>query len=679
MDPIEQLRQSFLIEAEELVLVAEQSLSQLQNGSDSLDAIASAFRAIHSIKGGAGAFGFQNLVAIAHSLEAALDHVRSGKHPAGAPLPVPLFIRGVDAIGGRLACLKEGSEPSNIDALIAELDAYVRGGHSAPQPLSLPVQEAPRAAGTAKGMTITLKPADDLFRRVVEPRHLFQRLENFGAIEPATFDDAVPLLDDIDPLKNYLRFSCNLASDVAVDTVHDICLQMFEEDEFTIDAAHGQTLPVAAVPSRIATPAPSAAVSEKSEPLAQQTARTLGLPPGRAATTTIRVDLERIDKLMNLVGEIVITQSILNDRINSLPSVESMRLADGVEALSRQMRELQDNVMAVRAQPVKTVFQRIPRMVRDLSETLKKDVRVEISGENTEIDKTIIEELTDPLIHMIRNSMDHGIEPVEERIASGKPAQGTIAISAEQKNGRIFITITDDGRGINRERLLQKAVAQGIVPGFGEMPPADIDNLIFHAGLSTAAAVTDVSGRGVGMDVVRRNVEALGGRIFVESQPGRGCVFSLVLPLTLAVLEGMIVRVGAQRVVIPITTIIETCRKRDHLCQTMPNGAQVMRFRGQLAPMWDLGAILDVEHSVEERVIVVVENENGKIICLNVDEIIGQQQVVVKSLEVNYRRVPGASSATILGDGLVALILDVNLMSAPAPSVNAQPLYRDVA
>lgn len=288
-------------------------------------------------------------------------------------------------------------------------------------------------------------------------------------------------------------------------------------------------------------------------------------------------------------------------------------------------------------------------------------------GESTEIDKTIIEELTDPMIHMIRNSMDHGIESAEDRISAGKDPVGLIKISAEQKNGRIVITIEDDGRGINRIRLLEKARSSGIVAMDTSLEPAEIDGLIFHPGLSTASAVTDVSGRGVGMDVVRRNVEALGGRIFVESRPGLGCKFCLALPLTLAVLEGMVIRIGDMRVVIPIAEIIETCLPRDHQIQVMPNGSKIIKFRDDLAPLLDLAEIMGSPSHGADKIIVVVEDENSRISCLAVDEIIGQQQVVVKSLEKNYGRVPYVSAATILGDGLVALILNVNTLDGTRP------------
>jgi two-component system chemotaxis sensor kinase CheA len=387
-------------------------------------------------------------------------------------------------------------------------------------------------------------------------------------------------------------------------------------------------------------------------------------PGGRRAPAarSIRVDLDRVDRLMNLVGEIVITQSQLVDRSLSLPPKQAVQLAEGIEALSRQTRELQEQVMAVRAQPVRTVFQRMPRIVRELADQLGKDVRLVMQGEATEVDKTIIEELADPLIHMIRNALDHGLEAPDARRAAGKATEGLLTLAADQRGGRIVITVADDGRGLDRGRLLAKAVDRGVLAPDAQPTPEDIDALIFHAGLSTAEAVTSVSGRGVGMDVVKRNVEALGGRITVESEPGRGCTFSLSLPLTLAVADGMVVRVGGERLVVPITSIMETLQIAHCRPHALPDGREIVRLRGKVAPLYRLGALLGFGSGGNETIVVTAETDRGELIGVAVDDIVGQQQVVVKSLEVSCGAVPGTSAATILGDGLVALILDVDAL-----------------
>ncbi len=371
------------------------------------------------------------------------------------------------------------------------------------------------------------------------------------------------------------------------------------------------------------------------------------------ATGSIRVDLDRIDRLMNLVGEIVITQSMLDQRLLALAATETMQIADGLQVLGRQTRELQESVMAVRAQPVKNVFQRMPRLVRELGQALGKQAKLQIIGEETEVDKTIIEELADPLTHMIRNAMDHGMELPEERLAAGKSAEGTVTLQAEQRSGRIVITVADDGRGINRERLLAKARSRGIYTAADRPSPEEIDALLFHAGLSTAEAVTDVSGRGVGMDVVKQNVESLGGRVLVTSEQGRGTRFTLLLPLTLAVMDGMIIKTCGQRLVLPIASIRETLQTSDITIERLPGGQEFMRLRDRLSPLVRLSEVLGLGRSEGEQIILMTETDRGSQIGLAVDEIISQQQVVVKSLESTYGHVPGASAATILGDGLV--------------------------
>jgi two-component system, chemotaxis family, sensor kinase CheA len=371
---------------------------------------------------------------------------------------------------------------------------------------------------------------------------------------------------------------------------------------------------------------------------------------------------------MNLVGEIVITQSMLDQRLLALSVADTIQIGDGLQVLARQTRELQETVMAVRAQPVRNVFQRMPRLVRELAQTLGKQARIVVIGEETEVDKTIIEELADPLTHMIRNAMDHGLERADERTAAGKAAEGTVTLQAEQRGGRIVITIADDGRGINRDKLLAKARSRHLLPADARPSPEEIDMLLFHPGLSTADAVTDVSGRGVGMDVVKQNVEALGGRIVVASELGRGTRFTLLLPLTLAVMDGMVIRAGGERLVLPIASIRETLQTTEVSVEMLPSGQEFLRLRDRLSPLIRLAPKLGLGDGGEEQIIVITETDRGEHVGLAVDEIISQQQVVVKSLEASYGAVPGASAATILGDGLVALIIDVDaLPTLPSP------------
>ncbi len=676
MDPMALLRQSFLEECDELLSALESCLHAMEEGAGDPDTVNAAFRAIHSIKGGAGAFGFTELVPYAHHLEAALDLLRSGRMRA-TDAPVPLFLRTADALGACVAAARAEEAAPAFPDIIAGLRVLAGGGGAADQ--AGPEPETPPVG--AHGHRIVLTPRADLFRRLVEPPQMLQPLEAFG--EPRLRCDlsGVPALDALDPALCHLRFEIELETAALREQIEDVLERCFDGDEIAIlplgapTTAQAGSAPPA--PPGPAAP-PSADLSASAQPAAafghggsHPSAAPEPHPRSRLAPTrTIRVDLDRVDRLMNLVGEIVITQSMLIDRSRNLPSPHGLQLTEGIEALTRQTRELQEQVMSVRAQPVKTVFQRMPRTVRDLANTLGKEARLAMRGEDTEVDKTIIEELADPLTHMIRNALDHGVERPDERLAAGKPAEGLITLAAEQRGGRIVITVSDDGRGLNREKLFAKAVSRGVMAADAKPSPAEIDMLIFHAGLSTAEAVTDVSGRGVGMDVVKQNVEALGGRIAVESEPGRGCSFALSLPLTLAVADGMVVRIGEERMILPIGSIMETLQIGNCSPAILPGGGEIVRLRGEIAPLLRLRELLGLgaprAGGGPESIVISAETDRGEVIGIAVDEILGQQQVVVKSLEASFGPVPGASAATILGDGMVALILDVDALPALA-------------
>ncbi|MDJ1158047.1 chemotaxis protein CheA [Chelatococcus sp. SYSU_G07232] len=750
MDFLDELKQSFFQECEELLAALEARLQALDEGSTDPEDVNAAFRAIHSVKGGAGAFGFADLVNFAHAFEASLDHLRTGRVPV-QEAPTGLFLRCSDAVADLVAAARNG-EPANKRAdLIAELErvgqvletpakteqkapeltaifdkliAQVASGTvpgAAPEPVSAPAEETPwnpdddpfenprpapavappaasAAARPAQGTVVRIRPHRDLFRRGIDPRVLLRSLEAIGPLTITADVAAVPSLQELDVGDCCLQFDVAFEGAVPREAIANALDMFLDAQEFSVGGPEGGMAPSGAAPVGAAAPggapevpaslaASLAAIAASAEAsmatrndaegaaapaAAGMPARAAndagqpqrgGAPAGRAKQVgSIRVDLDRIDRLMNLVGEIVITQSMLAERARMLTIDEGTKLADGILTLTRQTRELQDHVMAVRAQPVKTVFQRMPRLVRELAQTLGKEARLVLSGENTEVDKTVIEELADPLTHMIRNSMDHGLETAAERTANGKPAEGVIHLSAEHRAGRIVISVADDGRGINREKLLAKARSKGLVAPDARPSPQEIDEIIFAPGLSTADKVTDVSGRGVGMDVVRRNVEALGGRITVDSDPGRGCRFTMSLPLTLAVLDGMIVRSAGERFVVPITSIVETLRLSDDTVEHLPSGQEVLRWRNDVVPVARLGAIMTDSPPSDETVIIIAETDRGDRIGIAVDDILGQQQVVVKSLETNYGRVTGASAATILGDGLVALILDVDTM-----------------
>ena len=389
-----------------------------------------------------------------------------------------------------------------------------------------------------------------------------------------------------------------------------------------------------------------------------------------ASPATIRVDLERVDRLIDLVGELVINQAMLAQRVAECGLARASAVAVGLDDLEQLTREIQDSVMAIRAQPVKSVFQRFPRLVREIAAMTGKEVRLIMEGEGTEVDKTVIERLSDPLTHMIRNAIDHGLETPEEREAAGKPREGMVKLAALHRSGRIVIEITDDGKGINRPRVRQIAIDKGLIAPEANLADDEIDNLIFMPGFSTAAAVSDLSGRGVGMDVVRRSIQSLGGRINISSRPGQGSTFTLSLPLTLAVLDGMVVTVGGQTLVAPLTAIIESLQPKAADVRNLGPNAQVIVIRDTHVPLIDIGRTLGYRTQsppATEGVALLVEGEGGARAALMVDAIQGQRQVVIKSLEANYRPVPGIAAATILGDGRVALILDIDAVMVPKP------------
>lgn len=778
MDPLAELKQTFFQECEELLGALEQKLQALDEGSVDPEDVNAAFRAIHSIKGGAGAFGCTELVSFAHVFEASLDHLRSGR-VAIEDAPFSLFLRCSDAVADLVSAARNDEPARPRPDLLEALAEVGQGGgaaKAAPAPVApaapapaAPAKSAPaKAAAPAKSepakaddaplgiaalgnliamveaktgaasaaadtgwddepaaaaappmrpgreVRLHIHPDSDLFRRVIEPRVALAALPAEDVVSITCDMSRVPSLETLDVSDCWMRFTVVLHTEMSVEEIHGKFDFTLAAEEFEIEVASMPAnddvepevaAPAAAseVPQNVAADlsailaklgpapapaeqpdiAPAPAVATQVVTAAQPAAapRPAIRPPANDAAAarqrqavSVRVDLDRIDKLMNLVGEIVITQSMLVECVRSLPYDVYAKTAEGILTLSRQTRELQDHVMAVRAQPVKAVFQRMPRLVRELAQTLGKEVRLVLEGENTEVDKTIIEELADPLTHMIRNSMDHGLETPDERIAAGKGPEGTIKLIAEHRAGRIVISVTDDGRGINRDKLLSKARSRGLVGADEKLAPEEVDQLIFAAGLSTAEAVSDISGRGVGMDVVRRNVESLGGRISVDSEPGRGCKFTLALPLTLAVLEGMVIRCGEDRYVIPIASVIETQHLSNTPIEHLTFGQEVLRWRGEVTPLYRLGAVMGSSGKPDENIIIIAETERGGNVGIAVDEIVGQQQVVVKSLEANYGTVNGASAATILGDGLVALILDVDSMLRLAASGGRQPV-----
>ncbi len=755
MDPLAAIKVTFFQECEEQLAELESGLLVMQDGAHDDEMINALFRAVHSIKGGAGTFGLEALVRFAHVFETVLDEMRSGKLPVDANV-VAIMLRAADmladhvraarddgsadeersrAIAGELAnlCGISADGPEETVEEIEGLDfvpvAFAFDDAPPPAPLPEPVMDLPEPEPEGpprETWTIIFKPRAALYASGNETAFLLRELQRLGDMDVTVQASGLPLLQDMDPEEGYLVWTVTLqtaAEETAIREVFefvdgdcDIEVKSARADASAaldvhalIAMATAASGPAAEAPA-MAMPAPAPAIApaapeadnsdlmeiikfiddakaavaadEKGEPLAPPPSSDAGIPAAKAqaaaggaaaaqagsggqppAGQTIRVDLERVDRLIDLVGELVINQAMLAQRVAECGLARSSSVAIGLDDLEHLTREIQDSVMAIRAQPVKSVFQRMPRLVREVAAMVGKQVRLVTEGEGTEVDKTVIERLTDPITHMIRNAIDHGLEKTEDRIARGKPAEGTVRLAALHRSGRIVIEVSDDGAGINRERVKNSAISKGLIPASADLSDEEIDNLIFMPGFSTAATVSDISGRGVGMDVVKRSIQALGGRITIASEPGKGSTFTLSLPLTLAVLDGMVVSVCGQTLVAPLTGVVETLQPKAGDVRSLgPNGT-VIQIRETYLPLIDVGVQLgyrDAPLLPTSGVALLVEGEGGARAALLVDTIQGQRQVVIKSLEANYRKVPGIAGATILGDGRVALILDVD-------------------
>lgn len=688
MENLAQFKQTYFDESAELLGVAEAGLLRLAPDAVDPDEVNAVFRAVHSIKGGAGAFGFQELVAFAHEFEAVMDGVRSNRIPVTTDL-VDVLIRANDVLAQLVAYARDETPPPAQLGYTVLQDLRLFGekmeavGPSKPQrpPLTAVPGVAPAEETETATYVIRFKPRADLLLSGNDPVFLLRALSRLGeaSIECDVHD--VPPLDQLNPEALYLSWTIRLETSASPDQIDDVF--EFVSDESIVDvlrldgdedSAEGTAEDDLAslIVGPAALPLASAPVVAI-EPAAEQHAK---LPDSNAAPAapvvagsapslgghTIRVDLEKIDRLVNMVGEMVITQAMVAEHVRELPPGHYQDLLEGLEQLAQHTRELRESVMSIRAQPVGSVFSRMPRLVRELAHDTGKDVRLVMSGEATEVDKTVIENLVDPITHMIRNCIDHGLEPPEERERAGKPRTGLVSLSAQHRSGRIVIEVTDDGRGLDRARILAKAVERGLVAPGATLADEEVEHLIFQPGFSTAEAVTNISGRGVGMDVVRRNITALGGRIGITSTSGEGSRFTLSLPLTLAVLDGMVISVGAERFVLPLTNIVESLRPKDTDIHMLANRCEVIMARGEYVRLVHLDRLFGIAAAtaaLSNALVVLTETESGERLGLVVDEVLGQQQVVIKSLDANFRRIDGVAAATILGDGRVALILDV--------------------
>lgn len=617
----------------------EQALLALDEGADDPELINVVFRAAHSIKGGAATFGFTDVAAFTHVAENLMDEVRSGRRPMEKAV-VELLLRSGDTVRDMLALSMAGQPAATAEsqALLAELSAMVSGGSAAPV-----AAKAAAPAEAIEGWDIAFRPFDYLLKTGNDPARMFRELAALGPLSVECDASKLPSLADMDASSSYLGWTLRLdagAKRTAVEGVFD-----------WVDGDCDLTLT-----PRIAAPAPVAAA-----PAAAAAPRAVREPAANSESSSVRVGIEKIDTLINLVGELVITQSMLSQFHDGVDASQLEMLRHGLAQLGRHTRELQESVMSIRMLPISTVFNRFPRLVRDLAQKLDKKVVLDLRGETTELDKTVLEKIGDPLVHLVRNAIDHGLEVPSKRLASGKGDTGTLRMEAFHRGGSIVVEVADDGAGLNRDAIVAKAIQRGIIASGDGMSDDAVADLIFEAGFSTAAATTDLSGRGVGMDVVRRNVMDLGGTVGIRSVQGSGTTFTITLPLTLAIIDGLTAAVGEETYIVPLVSIVESVQVKPDAVRSVAGGGELFRFREHWLPivrLFDVFGCAGRRRALDEGIVIVVEGE-GTRIGLFVDELIGQQQAVVKSLEANYRRVAGISGATILADGSVALIADV--------------------
>ncbi|MBL8669604.1 MAG: chemotaxis protein CheA [Alphaproteobacteria bacterium] len=674
MDPTDRFKRTYFEECGDLLSSAEARLMSLGDDPQDGEAMAGLFRAVHSIKGGAGAFGLDRLVKFAHEFETVLDGFRSGKASLDLESHATL-LRALDTLADLVQADRSGlvlldNHEAAAAAELAALKSSLGLQRSGASPRSAgPGRVAEIEPRQKRRWRVRFTPSRDLLRKANEPLLLLRELRTLGAVKVAVDTSAIPDLASIEPDGMYL---CWVLEVETAENEERIC-EVFEFVADDCEIAIEPLPPTSADGPEEPLPAAATALARATE---TDRAAQGAIAPVSGEQSTIRVDIEKIDRLVNMVGEILITQAMLSQQVAAVQGDVVPELAAGLSQMAAHARELQENVMSIRAQPVKSVFQRMPRLVRELSAQLGKEARVLMSGEDTEVDKTVIEQLSDPLVHMVRNALDHGIEMPDARVTAGKPRTGTILLSARHRGGRIVIEVEDDGAGIDRRRVLEKCVARGLVAPGAAPSDEEIDNFIFLPGFSTASKVSDISGRGVGMDVVKRNIQALGGRVHIDSKPGRGSRFTLSLPLTLAVLDGMIVTLGVERYIVPLASIVESLRPLPRDVARLAGSGRVMALRGEYIRLVYLAQVFGCADAVNDPcrgLVVVAEVENGLKVGLVVDEILGQQQVVIKSLETNYRQIDGISAATILGDGRVALILDLAGLGRVAEAADAAP------
>lgn len=634
-------QQAFFEEATELLDDLEVQLLDLEARKEDVELLNTIFRCAHSIKGSSATFGFPAIAAFTHQLETLLDKVRSGSVPVNSELCAVMLL-SLDQMRALLGQAKgERTKVRDDTDLLARIVNLASGIPYDPNETQLPSPPKPARPVDSVEYTLRFYPGRDVMRTGCDPCLLLAQLLELGTIESVERDDAgIPDLETLDPEACYVGWTIRLSSTATREEILEAFDFVIDESEVILGAYEPQV-------------AEAAVESVSSAAVAVEKPKSEG--------SILRVSSEKVDRLVNLVGELVIAQSMLNEAVREVEVERHPRLEEAVLAIERTSRELQERVMGIRLVQLKHALGRFPRLVHDLSHSVGKKIDLITIGEETELDKTLIEALGDPLTHLVRNCVDHGLETAEERKAVGKPEVGTLKINARYEGGSVVIEVSDDGRGLSKDRILAKARENGLISDGDALSDEAIYNLIFSPGFSTAAKVTDLSGRGVGMDIVRQAIRSMNGTVTISTTAGKGTSFRIRLPLTLAILEGLSLSVGKETYIIPLTSIVESHRPAPVDLLKVAGRHEVVKVRGEVLRIVRLHEVFNIPDAITnpcEGLLVIVENEDTKVALL-VDELITQNQAVIKSLEANYQKVKGVMGATILGDGKVALIIDV--------------------
>ncbi|MFT3710142.1 MAG: chemotaxis protein CheA [Archangium sp.] len=634
-------RQQFLLtffdEAADHLRTLEARLLELERTPDDQELLNALFRAAHSVKSASAMLGFETLAALTHALESVLEALRSVQLRS-TPAIASTLLEGADALGACLDAAAHEQPAPDVKNLVTRLEALAS---------SKPTSEASAPAAAAarvREVLITFRPPRDGFANGLDPALCVRELCELGEAKVEALLDAVPALDVLDPEACFVGWRVSLRTAASLEQLRDVF--MFVDAPIELSIAEAPP-PAASAPTPVAS-APRPSVSGSRNAVDQG---------------TLRVNTGKVDRLINLVGELVIAQAMVSRSLSNFTASELPRLRESVLEMERHTRELQDGVLNIRMVTIGTIFGRFRRLARDLSEALGKDIALETEGEETELDKSVVEALGDPLTHLVRNSADHGLETPHDRQAAGKSPTGVIRLSARHQGGNVVVELSDDGRGLNTERIRARAIEKGLIDASASLRPDEIHQLIFAPGFSTAEKVTDVSGRGVGMDVVMRSVEALNGKLNVTTEPGRGTRIRITLPLTLAIIDGMALRLGHSTFVVPLNQVVETLPFQAQAARVLPGGAEVITVRGRTLPLLHLSRLLRCESdAANARPLVVIVESAELTFAFVIDELLGKSQFVVKSLEANFKRVDGLLGATILGDGTVSYILDVQAL-----------------